>query len=198
MLTKNDDDEFMEACIELNGVINLETDRQQVTFICLMMSNKLNTMLSNNKIPVPKTFHETIELCLKYKLINNIEAKNINALRRLRNKFTHILKIKNFEDIETINYKDFYFFGYKDMPKKDIFRASVLFLLLIDTKRKINHFSNKKNVDIFKKSNEKSDTGIMLLFTLHKDNEIKEFINSIINTIFEIAKSTNFNKLIEK
>jgi hypothetical protein len=198
MIIKNDDEEFIQDCMELNDVINLETDRQQVIFICLMMSNKLNIMLSNNEIPVPKTFHDTIELCLENKLINEVEGKNINALRRLRNRFTHVLNVRNFEDIETINYKNFYFFGYKDMPKRDIFRASVLFLLLIDTKRKKNYFENKENVDIFKKAKEKSEKGITLLFMLHKNDEIKEFIDSIINSFFEIAKNTNFNKLIDK
>jgi uncharacterized protein YutE (UPF0331/DUF86 family) len=182
-ILENNIDEFIKNCQELNGVTNLETDRQLVSFVGLMVVNKLNILLLNNDISIPDTFYKSIKLCVKYKLISQTEAKNINALRRLRNKFTHTLTIRNFEEIETINYKDFYYSEYENIPKKDIFRSSIIHLLVIDTGRKINHFTNKDNKDVFKITDGNFLESFSLFITILKDSEIKEMINSLFNKL---------------
>jgi len=182
----NEVDYLLNICKELNEVANIKTDRQFISYVCLLIKDILDKMLSNNNISSPQNLHETIELCLKHKMISTLEAKNINTVRRIRNKFTHTLSIKNFNDIDIINYKNFYI-KEENMPKKDIFRANTITLMLIDTKRRKGHFINGKNEDVFtsKKSLDETGKALIILFSVLNKKESKDIISHIVDILLK-------------
>jgi Fe2+ or Zn2+ uptake regulation protein len=184
-------DYLMKISNELNQVVNIKTDRQYISLSCLIINEQLNKMLSNNKIIVPNTLYKTINVCLKYKIISKLEAKNINAVRRIRNKFEHTLSIRNFDDIDIINYQDFYI-KENDTSKKDIFRVNTIKLMLIDTKREKGYFKNVKNKDVFtnkKLCNDDVGKSVIILFSMLNEKERKEIINHIVNGLFHNLKT---------
>jgi hypothetical protein len=182
-------DYLLNICKELNEVANIKTDRQFISYSCLLITDILDKMLSNNDISSPQNLHDMIELCLKHKMISTLEASNINTVRRIRNKFTHTLSIKNFNDIDIINYKNFYI-KEKNMPKKDIFRVNIITLMLIDTKRRKGHFTNKKNKDVFTSKKSLDDTGkaLIILFSALNKKESEDMISHIVNTNMSVKE----------
>lgn len=182
----NEVDYLLNICKELNEVANIKTDRQFISYSCLLITDILDKMLSNNNISSPQNLHDKIELCLKHKMISTLEVNNINAVRMIRNKFTHTLSIKNFNDIDIINYKNFYI-KEENMTKKDIFRVNIITLMLIDTKRRKGHFTNKKNKDVFTSKKSLDDTGkaLIILFSALNKKESEDIISHIVDTLLK-------------